>query len=185
MTLASALFLTTRPERPGPLRRLGPRLRLVAGFAAVGRARRDAAWRCATHVDSIGSRDAARRLPVARFDRWATAWSLAAPRGEWLAVSRNLVAARGERWGTTVSRRLAAPQCERYGTTSPGGSRLPAASGGSSHEVAGTTAAVETPQAMGDARRRQIHPPDPLMYPRDQTHAATRALKLHKKPRRC
>jgi hypothetical protein len=35
----------------------------------------DAAWRCATHVDSGGSRDAARRLPVARSDRWATTWS--------------------------------------------------------------------------------------------------------------
>jgi hypothetical protein len=40
------------------------------------------------------SRDAARRLPVARSDRWATAWSFAT--------------ARGERYGTTVSRRLAA-----------------------------------------------------------------------------
>jgi hypothetical protein len=69
---------------------------------------------------------------------------------------------------------------------SPGGSQLPDASGrqpGSSHEVAGSTAAVETPQATGDARRRQIHPSDPLTYPRDQTHAAARALELHKKPR--
>jgi hypothetical protein len=70
---------------------------------------------------------------------------------------------------------------------SPGGSQLPGASGGqpgSSHEVAGSTAAVETPQATGDARRRQIHPPDPLTYPRDQTHAAARATRLLKKPRR-
>jgi hypothetical protein len=29
-------------------------------------------------------------------------------------------------------------------------------------------------------RRRQIHPPDLLTYPRDQTHAAARALKLHR-----
>jgi hypothetical protein len=70
---------------------------------------------------------------------------------------------------------------------SPGGSQLPGASGGqpgSSHEVAGSKVAVETPQATGDARRRQIHPPDPLTYPRDQTHAAARALKLHKMLRR-
>jgi hypothetical protein len=45
-------------------------------------------------VDSGGSRDAARRLPVARSDWWATTWSFAA--------------ARGERWATSVSRRLAA-----------------------------------------------------------------------------
>jgi hypothetical protein len=45
-------------------------------------------------VDSGGSRDTVRRLPVARRDWWATAWSFAA--------------ARGERWGTAVSRRLAA-----------------------------------------------------------------------------
>jgi hypothetical protein len=44
-------------------------------------------------VDSGGSRDAARRLPVARSDRWVTTWSLPA--------------ARHERWVTTVSRRLA------------------------------------------------------------------------------
>jgi hypothetical protein len=71
---------------------------------------------------------------------------------------------------------------------SPGGSQLPGASGGqpgSSHEVAGSTAAVETPQATGDARRRQIHPPDLLTYPRDQTHATARATRLLKKPRRC
>jgi hypothetical protein len=40
---------------------------------------------------------------------------------------------------------------------SPGGSQLPGASGGqpgSSHEVAGSTAVVETPQVTGDARRR-------------------------------
>jgi hypothetical protein len=50
---------------------------------------------------------------------------------------------------------------------SPGGSQLLGASGGqpgSSHYVAGSTAAVETPQTTGDARRRQIHPPDPLTY---------------------
>ena len=44
-------------------------------------------------MDSGGSRDAARRLPVARSDRWGTAWSLAA--------------ARRERWGAAVSRRVA------------------------------------------------------------------------------
>jgi hypothetical protein len=40
---------------------------------------------------------------------------------------------------------------------SPVGSQLPGASGGqsgSSHEVAGSTAAVATPQPTGDARRR-------------------------------
>jgi hypothetical protein len=37
----------------------------------------------------------------------------------------------------------------------------------------------------GDARRQQIHPPDLLTYPREQTHAAARALRLLKKPRRC
>jgi hypothetical protein len=71
---------------------------------------------------------------------------------------------------------------------SPGGSQLPGASGGqpgSSHEVAGSTAAVVTPQPTGDARRRQIHPPDPLTYLRKQTHAATRAARLLKKPKRC
>jgi hypothetical protein len=137
-------------------------------------------------VDSGGSRDASRRLPVARSDRWATAWSLAAARGERWAVSRRLAATRGERWGTTVSWRLAAARHKRGAQQSPGGSQLPGASGGqpsSSHEVAGSTAAVETPQATGDARRRQIHPPNPLMYPRDQTHAAALAMKLHKKPR--
>jgi hypothetical protein len=39
----------------------------------------------------------------------------------------------------------------------PGGSQLPCASGGqpgSSHEVAGSTAVVVTPQPTGDARRR-------------------------------
>jgi hypothetical protein len=69
------------------------------------------------------------------------------------------------------------------GGLSPGGSQLPGASGGqpgSSHEVAGSTTTVETLQASGDARRRQIHPPDLLTYPRDQTHAAARALKLHR-----
>jgi hypothetical protein len=70
---------------------------------------------------------------------------------------------------------------------SPGGSQLPSASGGqpgSSHKVARSAAAVETPQATGDARCRQIHPPDPLTYPREQTHAAARALRLLKKTRR-
>jgi hypothetical protein len=92
-----------------------------------------------------------------------------------------------ERWGTTVSRRLAAPGASDGAQQSAGGSQLPGASGGqlgSSHKVAGSTA-VETPQAAGDPRRRQIHSLDPLTYPRDQTHAAARALKLHKKPRRC
>jgi hypothetical protein len=72
---------------------------------------------------------------------------------------------------------------------SPEGSQLPAgASGGqpgSSHEVVGWTAAVATPQPTCDARRRQIHPPDPLTYPREQTHAAARAARMLKKPRRC
>jgi hypothetical protein len=71
---------------------------------------------------------------------------------------------------------------------SPRGSQLPGAGGGqpgSSHKVAGSTAAVETPQTTSDARRWQIHPPDLLMYPRDQAHAAARALKLLKKPRWC
>jgi hypothetical protein len=60
-------------------------------------------------VDSGGSTDAARRLPVTRSNQWATAWScLAAARPERWAVSRRLAAARRERWGTAVSRRLAA-----------------------------------------------------------------------------
>jgi hypothetical protein len=71
---------------------------MVAGFAAAGRARKDAAWRCATHVDSGGGRDIARRLPVTRSDRWATTWShLAAARREQWAVYRRLAAARRER----------------------------------------------------------------------------------------
>jgi hypothetical protein len=88
--------------------------------------------------------------------------------------------------------------------SSPGGSQLPGTSGGalqslggsqlagtsgglpgSSHEVAGSTAAVATPQPTGDARRRQIHPPDLLTYPREQTHVAARAARLLKKTRRC
>jgi hypothetical protein len=52
-------------------------------------------------VDSGGSRDAARRLPVARSERWGT------------TVSRRLAAPRRERWGIIVSRRLAAPRRER------------------------------------------------------------------------
>jgi hypothetical protein len=62
-------------------------------------------------VDSRGSRDATRRLPVARSERWATAWSLADAKGDWwgTTVSRRLAAPQHERWGTTVSRRLAAP----------------------------------------------------------------------------
>jgi hypothetical protein len=79
--------------------------------------------------------------------------------------------------------------------TQPGGSQLPGASSGShpspgglpgsSHEVAGSAAAMATPQAIADARRQQIHPCDPLTYPRKQTHTAARADKLHKKTRRC
>jgi hypothetical protein len=123
-------------------------------------------------VDSGGSRDAARRLPVARSDRWATVWASQLP-----GVSGGAQQSPG---GSQLPGASGGPQ------QSPGGSQLPGASGGqpgSPHEVAGSTAAVETPQSMGDARRRQIHPPDPLTYPRDQTHAAARALKLHKKPR--
>jgi hypothetical protein len=118
----------------------------------------------------------------------ATAWSLAAARREQWAVSRRLAAPRRERWGTTVSRRLSAPRCERWGTTVSrrlATARPSEGQPGSSHEVVGSTAAVETPQATGDARRRQIRPPDPLMYPREQTHATARALWLLKKPRRC
>jgi hypothetical protein len=69
---------------------------------------------------------------------------------------------------------------------SPGGSQLASASRGlpgASHEVAGSTTAVATPQPTGDAKRRQIHPPDPLTYPREQTHAATQAARLLKKTR--
>jgi hypothetical protein len=45
-------------------------------------------------VDSGGSRDAARRLPVTRSDQRA-AWSrLAAARREWWVVSRRLAVAR-------------------------------------------------------------------------------------------
>jgi hypothetical protein len=56
----------------------------------------------ASHVDSGGSKDVARRLPVARSDWWGTTWSLTAARCEW--------------WGTSVSRRLAAARRERWGT---------------------------------------------------------------------
>jgi hypothetical protein len=69
--------------------------------------------------------------------------------------------------------------------TQPEGSQLPGASGGaqpspgglpgSSQEVAGSAAAMATPQSTVDARRRQIHPRDPLTYPREKTHAAVRA----------
>jgi hypothetical protein len=103
---------------------------------------------------------AARSLIAARREWWAT------------AVSRRLAAAWREQWGTAVSRRLTA------GSASGG---LP----GSSHEVAGSTEAVATPQPTGDVRRRQIHPPDPLTYPREQTHATARAARLLKKTRRC
>jgi hypothetical protein len=43
---------------------------------------------------------------------------------------------------------------------------------------------MATPQLTGDARRQHIHPRDPLMYPREQMHAAARADKLLKKTRR-
>jgi hypothetical protein len=66
--------------------------------------------------------------------------------------------------------------------TQLGGSQLPDASGGaqpslggspgSYHEVPGLSAAMETPHATADARRRHIHPRDLLTYPRDQTRAA-------------
>jgi hypothetical protein len=68
---------------------------------------------------------------------------------------------------------------------SPGGLQLPGASGGqpgSSHEVAGSTTAVATPQPTGDGRRRQMHPRDPLTYPRQQTHATTQAARLLRRP---
>jgi hypothetical protein len=69
----------------------------------------------ATPVASGGSWDAVRRLPVARSEQCATAWSLATGRGErWgTTVSRRLAAPRRERWATTVSTRLAAPRRER------------------------------------------------------------------------
>jgi hypothetical protein len=69
----------------------------------------------ATHVHSGGSRDATRRLPAARRDRWGTARSLAAARRmRWAAiVSRRLAVAWRERWGTAVSRRLAVGTRER------------------------------------------------------------------------
>jgi hypothetical protein len=69
-------------------------------------------------VDSGGSRDVSRRLPVAKSDRCGTSWSLAATRRErWAAVvSRRLTAARYERWGTIVSRRLAATRRDQWGT---------------------------------------------------------------------
>jgi hypothetical protein len=69
-----------------------------------------------------------------------------------------------------------------------GGSQLPGASRGqpwSSHEVEGSTAVVATLQSTSDARRRQIHPPDPLTYPRKQTHTAARVARLLKKASRC
>jgi hypothetical protein len=81
------------------------------------------------------------------------------------------------------------------GGTHPGGSQLPGASGGAqsspgglpglSHEVTRSAAVMATPQPTADARRWQIHPRDPLMYPSEQTHAAVRANRLQKKARRC
>jgi hypothetical protein len=105
----------------------------------------------ATHVDSGGSRDATRRLPVSRSDRWATSWSFAVARRERWAVSRRFAAARGERWGTTVSRRLAAPRRERWGTKSPGGSQLPGVSGG-----AQSLQEARSCQALAEGS--QVHP---------------------------
>jgi hypothetical protein len=105
-------------------------------------------------VDSGGSRDTTRRLPVARSDRWATTWSVAAARRERWAVSRRHAAVRRERWGTTVSRSSQLPDASGGALQSPGGSQLPGASGGqpgSSDEVVGSTVVVETPQATGDA----------------------------------
>jgi hypothetical protein len=90
--------------------------------------------------------------------------------------------------GRSRLRRLKLPGASGGAHRSPGGSQLPGASGGqpgSPHEVAGSTTAVATPQPTSDARRRQIHPPDPLTYPREQTHAAARTAKLLKKARRC
>jgi hypothetical protein len=46
----------------------------------------------ATHVDSGGSRDAARRLTATRSEQWDAA--------------RRVVAARRERWGATISKRV-------------------------------------------------------------------------------
>jgi hypothetical protein len=108
------------PRGPGRsvqvrVRWVGLQLRVLAGFAVAGRARRVASWRCATHVHSGRSVDAARRLAAARSDRWGAARSLTvATRERWAAVvSKRLAAARRERWGTTVSRRLAAARRER------------------------------------------------------------------------
>jgi hypothetical protein len=66
-------------------------------------------------VHSGGSRDATRRLPAARRDRWGTTKSLTPARQKrWATlISRRLIAAWHERWGTAVSRRLAASRRER------------------------------------------------------------------------
>jgi hypothetical protein len=84
----------------------------------------------------------------------------AARRDQWYAT-RRVAAARRERWGAAVSRRVARV--------------VPRGCGGGDGDT----------QLTADARRRQIHPRDPLMYPREQTHATVRADRLLKKTRRC
>jgi hypothetical protein len=81
---------------------------------------------------------------------------LATARCEWWDAAKRVAATRRERWGAAISRRLP-----------------------------GSAAAMATPHPTVDARRRQIHPRDPLTYPREQTHATVRADWLLKKTRRC
>jgi hypothetical protein len=53
-----------------------------------------------------------------------------------------------------------------------------------SDEVAVSATAMATPQPTADARRRQIHPRNPLMYSCEQTHATVQADRLQKKAKR-
>lgn len=60
----------------------------------------------------------------------------------------------------------------------PSGTQEPAATqeGPQASQVAAVGSSMGTP-VPDDARRRQIGPPDPLTYPRDQTRAGARALR--------
>jgi hypothetical protein len=61
------------------------------------------------------------------------------------------------------------PGARPTGTQVSGGTQLsPGGLPGSSHQVAWLVAAMATPQAAADARRRQFHPRGPLMYPRSR-----------------
>jgi hypothetical protein len=91
-----------------------------------------------------------------------------------------------EEGGGTQLGRSQLPGAPPIGTQSSGGMQ-PSLGGlpGSYHQVVGAAAVMATPPAVADDRRRQIHPCDPLRYPRDQTWAAARVDRLHQEGRRC